>query len=353
LPKRRLDPPASEPVVAKQQRDTSAKPFATDKLSDIKQTLSTKIKETLQKKSFASLLKEAPLQTESGDEEISAQSSFAPLQMENGGEEISAQSSFAPLQTESGDEEISAHSSFAVLGEGGSMHSLQFGVDSEQVNRSYLERSLSQVSDFSPSFLDTTPRSAGSSFNGTLQPLEAPDPIRDYWRNFANVKTRGSFDSVSIVNEKDRVVAHSSRVGRPHEHLPEHARIEEYDCEAHARESEDRIERMALVSKRAEIREPEQGRSTNRSTYLRAAAPVRHDVEEELPKQVADRLLYVMSPLLSDDTDLDNESIDLQTHNTDLETAYSAESDAAEKAQLCSFLCGGLELGFKGFPGCS
>jgi hypothetical protein len=355
LPKRRLDPPASEPVVTKQQTDASvdnierAKPVAisekdepvdrfetnpagtfktdkplhisqtgkpayipeTDKLSDIKDTLSMKIKETLQKKSFASLLEEAPLQTESGDEEMSA------------------------------------HSSFALLGGERSMHSLQ-DVDSEQANRSFLERSLSQVSDFSPSSL-----CHGSSLNDMVRPPEmrnhAPDPIRDYWRNFATVKTRGSFDSVSIVNDKVGVVAHSSRVDRPHEYIPGHARIEEYDYEADERYNEDRNERMNPVRKRVEIREPRE--VEHRRSYSRAAAPVRHEVVEEFPQQDADRLMYVMSPLLSVETDL--ESTDAETQYTDLETTYTVESDAAEKAQHCSFLCGGLEFGFKGFPGCS
>jgi hypothetical protein len=446
-PKRRLDPPASKPVVAKQQTDAPVDTFdkakhveilkrnepvdrfetktagivkmeetlhiskteepaylpetdkpayitETDKLSGIKDTLSLKIKETLQKKSYASLLNEAPLQTESGDEEMSALSSFAsllkeaPLQTESGdeemsalsgfasllkeaplqtesGEEMSAQSSFAlllkeaPLQTESG-EEMSAQSSCALLGGERSMHSLQLDVDSEQANRSFQERSLSQASYFSPSSLcrDTTPRSAASSFNGMVQPLEmrdnAPDPIRDYWRNFATVKTRGSFDSVSIVNEKNGGVPHSNMVGRSNDYIPGHTRIEEYDCEVHERYNDERTERMNPVSKRVEIREPreiEERRSANSSNYSRAAPPVRHEVEEELPKQSADRLLYVMSPLLSGDTDL--ESTDAGTHFTDLETAYTVESDAAEKAQHFSFMCGGLEFGFKGFPGCS
>jgi hypothetical protein len=427
-PKRRLDPPASEPVVAKQQTDASVDTFdkakhvvvfernepvdrlktktagivkteetlhiskreelaylpETDRrayisetdnlLSGIKDSLSMKIKETLQRKSFASLLKEVPLQTESGDEEMSALSSFAsllkeaPLQTESGDEEMSALSSFAsqlkeaplqtesgeempaqsslalllkeaPLQTESGDEEMSAQSSCALLGGERSMYSLQVDVDSEQANRSFQERSLSQASYFSPSSLclDTTPRSAASNFNGMVQPLEmrdhAPDPIRDYWRNFANVKTRGSFDSVSIVNEKNGGVPHSNMVGRSNNYIPGHTRIDEYDCEVDERYNEERTERMNPVRKRV------------------AAAPVRHEVGEEYPKQSADRLLYVMSPLLSGDTDL--ESTDAHTQYTDLETTYTVESDAAEKAQHFSFMCGGLEFGFKGFPGCS
>jgi hypothetical protein len=424
-PKRRLDPPTSDPVVAKQhtvapvdtfdnakhtatlernepvdrfetdnagivkteetlhiskteepaylpETDNPAYISETDKLSGIKDTLSMKIKETLQKKSFASLLKEAPLQTESGDEEMSALSSFAsllkeaPLQTESGDEEMSALSGFAsllkeaPLQTESGDEEMSAQSSCALLGGERSMYSLRVDVDSEQANKIFQEKSLSQASDFSPSSLclDTTPRPAGSSFNGGVQPLEmrdhAPDPIRDYWRNFATVKTRGSFDSVSIANEKDGVVPHSNMVGRPNEYTPGHARIEEYDCEVHERYHEERTERMNPVRKRVEIREPrevEQRRGTSWSNYSRAAAPVRHEVEEELPKQSADRLLYAMSPLLSGDTDL--ESIDAGTHYTDMETTCTVESDAAEKTQHFSFMCGGLEFGFKDFPGCS
>jgi hypothetical protein len=460
-PKRRLDPPASEPNVAKQQTDAPvAKPVAifernepgdrlqtktvgivktekdlhisktekqaylseteksayisktdkpaciseTDKLSDIKDTLSMKIKETLEKKSFASLLKEAPLQTESGDEDLSAQSSFtsllneAPLQTESGDEEMSAQSSFTsllkdaqmqtesgdeemsalsnfpsqledahlhtesgdPLQTGSGDEEMSAQSSCALLGGERPMQSLQVDVDSVQGNRSFQERSLSQASYFSPSSLcqDTTPRSAASSYDGMLQPLEmrdhAPDPIRDYWRNFATVKTRGSFDSVSIGNEKDGLVPHSNMVGRSNEYIPGHARIEEHDSEMNEIYDEERTERMHPVRKRVEIREPtefEQRKSNHRSNYSRATAQVRHEVTEEYPKQPADRLLYVMNPLLSGDTDL--ESTDAQTQYTDLDTTYTVESDAAEKAQHYSFMCGGLEFGFKGFPGCS
>jgi hypothetical protein len=405
--KRRLDPPASKPVITKQQTDApvdtfdKTKPVAifernepvdrletktvgivkmgkknhisktdepaylpetdkpayiseTDKLSDIKDTLSMKIKETLQKKSFASMLKEAPLQTESGDEAMSAQSSFtswlkeAPLQTESDDQ----------LQTESGDDEMSAQSSCALLGGERPMHSLQVDVCSDWANRSFQERSHSQASDFTPSSfcLDTTPRPAASSSNGMVRPLETrdqPDPIRDYWRNFATVKTRGSFDSVSIGNEKDGVVPHSNMVGRSNEYIPGHARIEEYDCEVHERYNEETNERMNPVRKRVEIREPrefEQRKRYNRSNYSRAAAPVRHDVEEEDPKQSADRLLYVMSPLLSGDT---FESTDAQTQYTDMETTYTVESDAAEKVQHFSFMCGGLEFGFKGFPGCS
>ena len=232
------------------------------------------------------------------------------------------------------------------------MDSLQVDVDSEQAHQRFQERSLSQASDFSPSSLclDTTPRSAASSFNGVVQPLEmrdhAPDPIRDYWRNFATVKTRGSFDSVSITNEKDGVFPHSNIVGKPNEYIPGQTKIDEYDCEVHERYNEERTEMMSPVRKRVEIREPrevEQRRGTNRS--------VRHEVEAELPKQYADRLLYVMSPLLRGDTDL--ESTDAGTHYTDLETTYTVESDPVEKAQHFSFMCGGLEFGFKDFPGCS
>jgi hypothetical protein len=356
----RLDPPASETIVAKQPTDAPvakferAKPVAIfeteptfisetdkpvflskrDKPSGTKETLSMKIKETLQKKSFASLWKEASLQTET--------------------------------QSSSGDGEISTQSSFAVLGGEKNVH---VDVDSEHVDRGFRERSTSQKSGFSPprpSYLTTIPKSADVSFNAIGLPSElrnhathASDPIRDYWRNFATVKARGSFDSVSIVNDKDGVVAHSSKVGWVHGDVLGHVRIEEYDYEPHQTYNEDTVGKMKTVGKRVEIREPRevgQGRSADKSNYSRAAKPGRHEIEEELPTQASDRLLYVMSPLLSGDTDQETEYTDDRTQYTDIRSTYTdeetrAESVAAEKC--CAFMCGGLELSLKGFSGCS
>jgi hypothetical protein len=46
----------------------------------------------------------------------------------------------------------------------------------------------------------------GSAWNNPHRDQES-DPIREYWQTFSNIRTRGSFDSVSVINEADGVVS--------------------------------------------------------------------------------------------------------------------------------------------------
>lgn len=411
--KHREDPPASSPAIAERSRNA---PIGISKsgLSSTERSSPQQV----QQSSLAPVPSTAPYNTQS--------SLGSALQASNSTVSKHPRSpswSFPELKKRSilqMDTESASDGENSETSVDASVDAVHQGVRSMEPNRSgsnssdnvgdncHERQSSSHLSDVSPQSAGLTPtsRSVENSFEDRDRPPKkrgyASDPIRNYWRNFADVKTWGSFDSVSFVKDANGVRSRPVRIDRPSVHFEEQQRIDTYDygipvndfermemlhdprgdaCfekqdeiddygyapQDNARQKagyqdngiysggdtvhdiyeEEGFETVPLEDERMKLTtRPIQYRVANGTKYLRSARRHTNEVPEELPGPVADQQMYVMGPMLSGDTDLETEYTDEET----TKTGRDAE-DAAQKE--CGFMCGGLELSLKGFPGFS
>ena len=163
--------------------------------------------------------------------------------------------------------------------------------------------------------LNLPPISERSDRFAETEEAAKPDTIRNYWQNFSEIKTRGSFDSVSLINADTRWTRPSPLYATP------------------LRTEKVRAMRQKII----------QETSMHLDSSHGAGHMYKH--RRELASPVENRLLYVMGPLLSGDSE------DTETLVTEDDAATTKRGDGSN-APGCTFLCGSANWNF-GFKNCT
>lgn len=193
-----------------------------------------------------------------------------------------------------------------------------------------------------------------------LNELESPSKVRAFWNSLVDLKTLGSFDSESRINE---ALLWTPQGVQPYiDRNPEEANVKSNDTVRHggismslSRKSEDSsvvsstYEPASVMPRRSNARYPSKARIPRSGpipparSRLRASSvwassiSDREHPTQELPQPVVDSVLYYMGPLMSVDS---NE--DWNTVVTDDFTKESAS--VVGQDQWCTYTCGGLDF---------
>lgn len=239
-----------------------------------------------------------------------------------------------------------------------------------------------------------------------------PSPHHDYWKSFSTIKTLGSFDSLSVIDEIDGVISSDSRIllngnrhqtsrdaiERPREedrrvedsrkllcindvsrYYPEmtpgsQQRQQQPQLAPHPETPASSIWVNDCASQRTftqtafSVDSPSPLRKNLRAApgnagfvwkrgvwqpqtpdHIRSSTTTPRQIptsDEEIPRPLADSVLYLMRPLLSGDT----EDVTALTEDDGRTTLKGDDDDATDAAQDndCSFMCGGCTWNLNG-----